>query len=461
MGWQDAPVVGSGWQSAPLVEEPAPQSTSQPPQEEPRDLIKRMAGLNARSVIEGGLSLPGVVAGGVGGLYNVAADLGTPPGASYVSAMRGEGKSTPASGPIGTFRFKDPMAQLSQSLTQAGLPQPQGWKEKLADVGTQMLAGSALTPPMGALSPGRAPLYESPFQSARVSPQDYTRVMGGQMGLVLPPSAKGTSTGLTNVAEGFAGKAALRQEASIQNQEVVTNVLKRVAGLRPEDDLTKATLAEAQQKMAQPYRDVAKLSKTAASALDEWKTARADAKLWWNSFNRSAHPDSLAKARAFDSEAALWESVIESEAAKAGDPGLIARLQAAKVAIAQSKDVERSLVGDQPSAAIIARLVEKGGRTGDLKTIGDFARTNRLYMQSGPNVPQPGVSALNPVGSAIYSMAGNAVAGVPGAITGAAIPLGRGFVRRGLLSPPAQTAPVLGPGLLAPLVAGEEAIRQW
>ena len=398
----------------------------------PGDTVKRALGLTVRSLIEGALSIPGVVAGGLGGVYNVGADL-----------LQGKGQG---------YRVKDPNQQLSQTLTQWGLPKPESGLEKIADVGTQMLAGSAAVPiPTPKAQP---PAVKTVKELATERVKD--------AGYVLPPSATGGNF-FTNMLESLGGKAALKQEAGLRNQQITTDLARRGAGLLPEEQITKDALRIARKEMSQPYRDVAGMSQVAGKALDKLEDARAEMKLAFNEYNRTANRQALKDAKSLQGTVQTLERVIDREAAKSGNTALPEALREARASLAKSHDVERALnsaTGDV-SARTMGRMLDKKPLSDELLTIATMGRAFPQYSGDAAMLGTPGVSALNPLASAVLGASGNVILGNPAGGALAFLPTLRGPVRNMLLSPKFQglLQSQFPPGMAMPLFAGEEAIR--
>ena len=344
------------------------------------------------------------------------------------------------------YRVKDPNQMVSQTLTGLGLPQPESGMEKAADIGTQMLAG-------GLAVPIPTPKARPP---AKMSVEGFTTQRGLDAGYKLPPSEKDGGA-VSSALESFGGKAALKQQAAIGNQVVTDDLARSAAGLKPGEEITVDALAAARKVMAEPYRQVASLSKIAEQALEKLKKAQYDSKLQWKFYNRTGDPEAITLAKQLDDKVEMFERVIHKEAIKVGKPELAKELSAAKKAIAKNHDVERALnTGTaEVSAPTLAKMSDKKLLTGDLATIASFAKAYPRYMGEAAKTPQPGVSALNPLTSAILAGGTSAMMGSPVGLAAGAIPLLRGPTRAGLLS---GYSPSIPRGLLMPTFAGEEAV---
>lgn len=221
-------------------------------------------------------------------------------------------------------------------------------------------------------------------------------------GYVYPPS-KVDPTFLGKKLESVAGKAALNQESAIRNQGITQGLARKAAGLADDEPITPVTLKDARERISEPYRQVAALSTTARAALEQVKQARAEAKAQWKHYNRSAEPESMKKAKAFDAEADFYEQLIEQEATAIGRTDLLPQLRQARVELARNYDVERALNSStgEIDARVIGRMYEKdkGKRmTGELATIGKFANKFKALARPGSDVPTPGVHNLEAYG---------------------------------------------------------------
>jgi hypothetical protein len=387
---------------------------------------KRAAGLTGRSLIEGALAIPGTILGGLYGAYNVGADL--------------LGSNVP--------RLKDPNQQLSQTLTSLGLPEPRTGLEKVGNVAGQMIGSSFVLP---VPKPSQQPI--------KLSQKDLAAQSAKQAGYSLPPSATGKgSAGM----ESFAGKAALNQEATINNQAITDALARRAASLPAGEEITKESLAQARQVLSAPYREVSAVSKTAAKALDKLGDVREEMNLAFNEYNRTASRQALKEAKSLRATAGTLEKVIDREAVKIGQPELLEALRQSRVALAKNFDVQRALnpYTGEVSAKAIGQIAGKKKVTDELSTIASFAKSFPKYAGEASKVPTPGVSALNPIASAGLGMGTAAVTGSPiGGWLAAGVPLARGPIRSLLLANP-NAARTLGeaPGLYSrigsPVVQG-------
>lgn len=287
--------------------------------------------------------------------------------------------------------------------------------------------------------------------------RDATLEAGQKAGLVVPKSA--VEPGFwTNRLEGIAGKAALGQQASHQNQEAVNAVVRTELGIPKNQAISEGVLEGIRRTEGQAYTKVASLSQNAADALEQLKQARFEANAQHKFYARSANPEALAKAKAAEADAGLWEKFLESEAVAAGKPGLVPEMHAARKKIAQSYDVERALNADTGNidARILGRAKDSGRPlSGGLATVGGFANAFPRYMVEG--APAAGVSKLEGGLASLLAGIGGGTMGPAGVSLGA-LPLASPAIRAGLLSGVGQrlVAPSYQPGRLTQLMARPE-----
>lgn len=227
-------------------------------------------------------------------------------------------------------------------------------------------------------------------------------------GYVIPPSVVGSGH-FEKFLESVGGKAAIGQEAAIRNQAVTNRIARTEAGLSADQPISEGTLAAARDRMAQPYKEIAALSPRAASALEQLKEVRLDAKDFWKKYGMQGDPVARREAVKLDSKAGMLERVIEKEAARLGKPGLLEDLRKSRTAIAKNHNVEKALnVGSgDVDARIIGRLLDRGTpMTGGLRTIGKFAEAFKPFAREISAVGQPEVSKLTPYSALLLGSIG-------------------------------------------------------
>lgn len=222
--------------------------------------------------------------------------------------------------------------------------------------GTGLLSGKAQTPEM-----------QQAIKTARES------------GYVIPPTQANPSL-INRVLEGTSGKATAAQNASLRNQEVTNKLAARSLGLPDDTTLSAGLLAKIREDAGGAYEAVKSLpskpSKSASSVMNipaeaeinpkelvkQLKQARYDADAYYKSYNRTADPETLAKAKAFKDQAQKIESTIEEYAKSLGRTDLLPELKKARELIAKTYSVENALnlVTGNVSAKELSRQLEKG-----------------------------------------------------------------------------------------------------
>lgn len=313
--------------------------------------------------------------------------------------------------------------------------------EKLG--GPEWGAVGALVPSAAtsAFNAARAPTLAT--QKAQNTVRDATLNKAQDAGYVLPGSAVQPSA-VGNAVESFAGKAAMKQEAELKNQQVTNRLVREeltvpAKGIHvPENaPITEGLLDKLRNQASEPYRQVAALSPSAATALQRLRDVRAEAKDQWRHWDMQGVPEAKRQAVALDAKAEMLEKFIERQATNVGKPELVPQLRESRTYIAKTYDVERALnVGNgNVDAQIIGRALDRGSPlTGNLEVIAKFAEgPGRQFTREASKVPAPGVSALNWPVAAALGAEGAHYFGPKGAAL-AAVPFVRGGVRASLLS---------------------------
>jgi hypothetical protein len=177
---------------------------------------------------------------------------------------------------------------------------------------------------------------------------------------------------------------------------------------------------------------------TAAADLEAMKSARNDAAGYYRKNVTNYDPNNIKLAKAAEQQAAAMEERIRTAALQSGDQKLMDDFIAARRQYAKLDDMERALNPDSGEFNLnkIGKLSQKGDPlTGNLKTVGDFANAfEGRFTRPSASIPNPGVSALEPVAMAGAGLAG----GVKGLAVGTANMLLRDPLRAGLLSKTGQ-----------------------
>lgn len=263
---------------------------------------------------------------------------------------------------------------------------------------------------------------------------------GRELGLGVPPSAVGSGH-TERWIESLGGKADIARDFSERNREAIQVVMRREAGVPKDQPITEETLAAARDQIAQPYRAIAEVSPQASAALEGLKQARAESKIFWQHYNRSADPASLKKAQAMDIKAEAFETKIANLTGELA-PDLLPALKEARVQLAKNYDIEKALnVGTgEVNARMIGNMVNKRGTkaiTGDMATVGKFAQAFPDFVQ--PKAVATDVSYMRPVVSALGLSLGLGYGGYEGGKHMTGSPYGVALAALPFLSPAARS----------------------
>jgi hypothetical protein len=328
--------------------------------------------------------------------------------------------------------------------------------------------GAAL--PVGLVGLGRAGQALGAKTHQNVNPQllDSAKDAIGA-GYVIPPATvKPTFT--NRVLESTAGKMATQQMASAKNQNVTQGLIRKALGLPEDATLNLATLEGIRKEAGKAYQAIADLPvKPAQGAsglmnqaeqaaikprqmIESLKQARNDAQSWFKSYNASANPEHLAKAKAAESLASQLEDTLEGYAASLNAPELLPALREARKRIAQTYTVERALneATGSVDARVFGKLFAKGKPLSDgLEKVGRFGSAFPTVAKLPEVVGSPDAHNLRSVASLALGSGGLASAGPLGLLAGAlpyaAPATARSLMfsksaQRGLLSEPATAA---------------------
>lgn len=299
---------------------------------------------------------------------------------------------------------------------------------------------------------------EAQARASQNSLRDAVLTEGREAGYVVPQSQV-QPTFLSNRLESLGGKAAVKQEAAIRNQEVTNALARKALGIPDDMPISQGALDSIRKKSGDVYAEVASLSPIAKQDLEALKVARNEAQGWFTAYNRSARPDDLAKARAARELSEMLEKSLEAEAKTAGRADLIPKLVSARKEIAKSYTVERALnkaTGDV-SAPVLGRLVDKGKPLSDgLDVIGRFNQSFPQITRPAAGTQAPGVSFFEPVTAGLAGAMGHAATGSPVGLLAAGVPLLRGPARSLALSGPMQSAPAYGTNRLLQITGGAQ-----
>lgn len=241
-----------------------------------------------------------------------------------------------------------------------------------------------------------------------------------------------------NALESMGGKAAIKQQVTLENQRVADSIARREIGLPENAPMTMQALEARRAELGKPYADLASVSPNATFFLRELRDARQKATQFWKEYEVQKTVSSLENYKALNAKAQAMEGKLEVEAVKAGRPELVPDMRAARQAIAKTWDVERALnLGDGTiDTQALGRLYDHGAKlSGGLETLAKFAQgPGRQVTGAASAQPTPGVSKLNWTTGGLMGAGALATMGPAAAVIGAAAPF---------VAPPAARSVVL------------------
>ncbi len=340
-----------------------------------------------------------------------------------------------------------------------GLTYPaEGMKERAINTGSGIAGSGAGYLAGNLLNKANSPFLNSAQRKAmdeasRNSMRDAALAEGQAAGYVIPRSDYAPSF-IGNRLESIGGKAAIKQESVRRNQEVTNKLARETLGLSDETPISVGTLEKIRTDNGKVYQEVGRLSKVAADDLQALKQARSDAKAWYESYNRSANPEQLTKAKEYNDIATMLEQSLEQHAAKAGKDELIPALREARKNIAQTYTAERALnkaTGDV-SAPVLGRLFDKKKPlSGGFETIGKMNAAFPKFTGNASTNPAAGVSKSEAIMGLLLGAGGAGLSGSPYGMMAATLPLLSHPARSVALSKLLQRPKSYSPGFTAQL----------
>lgn len=284
----------------------------------------------------------------------------------------------------------------------------------------------AIQSAIGGAFPAVGETYKA-FRGAQISPQMQAAVNEArQAGYTVPPTQAGG--GIINRAlEGLAGKASTLQEASVRNQEITNKLAKKSLGLADDVNLTPEVLTSIRDNAGTAYEALKSLPKkpavladstmnraaiaeiNPAKMVEDLKIARKDAEGYYNAYARSAHPEDLAKAKAFKSKATQLEDILEKYAKDVGQADLVPALRNARQLIAKTYTVENAMnkATGSVNAKELAKRLQKGKpMSEELKQAAEFAQAFPKAAQMPENIG--GTIGISPLDYTIAGLTGGA-----------------------------------------------------
>lgn len=296
-----------------------------------------------------------------------------------------------------------------------------------AVIGKEAFPDQPLAPIIGALaSPAAiAGAQNIPRGVARLKTKPVDKfIKAHRLGYKVPPSLAKPSMG-QQAAEGAAGPVPVKQRASIYNQKVTNDLIKKDIGYPKDTPLSRDGLGAVRAEAGKVYeqvkglgniktdakyikelnsiaskgsaiskefpglvkKDVADIAKvfnkkniSAEAAVDAIKQLRADSSAGF----RSADPAILAVAKAKGRIAGALEKMVERSASTT-NPDLVPALRNARQRIAKTYGVEKALKGDDVDAVSLGRELNKGKpMSGLMRDVAEFGQNFKGAAQVSP-----------------------------------------------------------------------------
>jgi len=149
----------------------------------------------------------------------------------------------------GKYGHELPSQTFNKALNDAGVPEPRTTSEKVANFIESTLAGSRIPAPQAA---NQAPVG---FVRPTANPAEQVLRESREAGYVVPPTTANNST-VNKLAEGFAGKISTAQAASIKNQEVTNELVRKALDLKSGQPITLEALEGIRKAAGKVYEQI-------------------------------------------------------------------------------------------------------------------------------------------------------------------------------------------------------------
>lgn len=270
-------------------------------------------------------------------------------------------------------------------------------------------------------------------QQAVNATKDATTQGALNAGFTIPRSMYNPSF-LTNRLESIAGKAATKQQAGAENQNLTNDLARKYLGLAEDTPLSPDVLEQLRNSHAAPYREVAALpsvqvpssqsailgskqTRNGAEILDELKTTRDVSRSSWKSINNgtaSNANETIKEAKLADAKIAKLETELEDLAKANNKPDLVQRLNEARQNIAKVHTIDKAMndATGEINAQGLSTLQKKGvPLTDEAKQIADFASAYPELAKPGAKIPAAGVSKSEALAALLLGGVGHAATG--------------------------------------------------
>jgi hypothetical protein len=333
--------------------------------------------------------------------------------------------------------------------------------------GTGFVAGGAINPEDAGLSAAVGGILPGAIQAAGATGKAIGSILpkktilpdvaqaaraSQELGYVIPPTQ--VKPNLTNrLLEGMAGKVSTAQNASAKNTQVTNALAAKAIDLAPDTQISPEVLNAVRKEAGKAYEAVAKLPVKPATSgssvgnikgtaeinpkdmVFDLRKARNESTAWYSSYQRTADPDALAKAKSFQAEAEKLQTGLEDYAKSVGREDLVPAMIEARTKIAKTYSIEKALnpTTGTVDARKLGAMLEKGKPlSGELKQAAEFA--NR-FPKAAQTVEKMGsLPQLSPLDWA----AGGGIGAATGNPLALAAILARPAARSAALSGPVQ-----------------------
>jgi len=386
--------------------------------------------------------------------------------ASQVGSVVGQASPFLAGGAIGQIpSFAQKLGTGIKAGVLSGLTTPEetglNQQDFINAKGQNMAIQGALGGALPLAGAGISKLAEA-VRGTKMSPQMNVAIeKARETGYTVPPTQAGG--GVANrMLEGMAGKISTLQEASVRNQDITNKLAVKSLGLSEDTVLTPEVLGTIRDDAGKAYEALKSLPKkpailadstmnraaqpaiNPAKMVEDLKIARKDAEGYYNAYARSAHPEDLAKAKAFKTKATKLEDDLEQYAKDIGKKDLVPALRDARQLIAKTYTVENAMnktTGTVNALDLAKRLQKNKPMSAELKQIAEFAQAFPKAAKTPESIGGTiGISPLDYAAATLtggVSMLGGNDTQTTGATTLATL-LARPAARRIVLSPTMQ-----------------------
>lgn len=279
---------------------------------------------------------------------------------------------------------------------------------------------------------------------------------------------------MSNRLESIGGKAAIKQEAAMQNQQITNNLARKYLGIQEDIPLDEQLMSSLRHNASDPYRSAEQLQsgvvghtttksmstgqstqvpvmKDGKQLVQQINEARDNVRaLWTDAKSATGTSRNAARQSAKDAEVGLsaLENQLDDLATQQGRTDIVSDIKDARKNIAKVWTIERALNGGDGNVStrtLTAQLKKGMPLTGEAKTIANFGRTFPQVSQNGANIPASGVSKSEALASVLLGSIGAASTGGPGALAGL-LPMASHVAKPLALSKMLQSTPSYGVG---------------